>query len=82
MVRSVPHQIQLDNIRTRRAGPDPINHAASTSGSAGRLVFGHPVLNPGEAPEERLILYSGPPESDTPLKLSRLLDADTLTPAS
>lgn len=41
---------------------------------AGRLVFGHAVFNPVEAPEQRLILYSPLPEGDTPAKLARLLE--------
>jgi transcriptional regulator with XRE-family HTH domain len=39
----------------------------------GRLVFEHAVFNPGDAPEQRMILYSPQPEEDTPAKLALLL---------
>jgi len=42
----------------------------------GMLAFEHGVLNPVEAPEQRLILYSPLPDYDTPAKLARLLERD------
>ncbi len=42
----------------------------------GTMVFEHAVLSPGEAPEQRMILYSPLPDHDTPEKLARLMDAD------
>jgi transcriptional regulator with XRE-family HTH domain len=39
----------------------------------GRLLFEHAVFNPGEAPEQRMILYSPLPDEDTPAKLARLI---------
>jgi len=40
---------------------------------AGRMSFEHAVFHPGEAPEQRVILYSPLPDNDTPAKLSRLM---------
>jgi transcriptional regulator with XRE-family HTH domain len=41
--------------------------------TVGRLLFEHAVFNPGEAPEQRMILYTPLPDEDTPAKLERLL---------
>jgi transcriptional regulator with XRE-family HTH domain len=43
---------------------------------AGTLVFEHAVFHPGEAPEQRLILYTPTTEEDTPAKLAKLLESD------
>ena len=40
---------------------------------AGRLVFEHAVFKLEETPEQRLVLYTPLPDSDTPDKLARLL---------
>jgi transcriptional regulator with XRE-family HTH domain len=42
----------------------------------GTLTFEHVVFHPAEAPDQRLILYSPVPETDTPAKLARLLEAE------
>jgi hypothetical protein len=47
---------------------------------AGKLVFEHAVFNPGEAPDQRLILHSPLAEHDTPAKLATLLDAASTAP--
>jgi transcriptional regulator with XRE-family HTH domain len=39
----------------------------------GPMVFEHAVFNPGEAPDQRLILYSPVPDHDTPAKLAQLM---------
>jgi transcriptional regulator with XRE-family HTH domain len=43
---------------------------------AGTMVFSHAVFHPGEAVEQRLVLYTPLPEHETPAKLAGLLDAD------
>jgi transcriptional regulator with XRE-family HTH domain len=40
---------------------------------AGTMVFEHAVFTPGEATEQRMVLYSPLPEHDTPAKLAQLL---------
>jgi transcriptional regulator with XRE-family HTH domain len=40
----------------------------------GPMAFEHAVLHPGDAPEQRLILYTPLPDHDTPAKLARLMD--------
>jgi hypothetical protein len=40
----------------------------------GQMSFEHAVFHPGEAPEQRVILYSPLPDNDTPAKLSRLME--------
>jgi transcriptional regulator with XRE-family HTH domain len=55
-------------VATPAPGRKEVNHP-----TAGRLVFEHAVLNPTEAPEHRLVLYSPLPEDDTPAKLAALL---------
>jgi hypothetical protein len=42
----------------------------------GKLVFEHAVFHPGEAPEQRLILYTPVDEHDTPAKLAELLELE------
>ena len=42
---------------------------------AGKMVFEHAVMHPGDAPEQRLTLYSPLPEDDTPAKLARLMES-------
>jgi transcriptional regulator with XRE-family HTH domain len=41
--------------------------------TAGLLVFEHAVFHPAEAPEQRLVLHSPVPETDTPAKLAELM---------
>ncbi len=41
----------------------------------GLMVFEHAVFRPGQAPEQRLVLYSPRPEHETPAKLRRLMEA-------
>jgi transcriptional regulator with XRE-family HTH domain len=43
----------------------------------GMMVFEHAVFHPGEAPEQRLALYSPLPEHDTAAKLARLMEGAT-----
>ena len=43
----------------------------------GTMVFEHAVFHPGEAPEQRLALYSPLPEHDTAAKLARLMEDAT-----
>jgi transcriptional regulator with XRE-family HTH domain len=59
-------------------------HEVTTSGDGrkeidhpvvGKMVFEHAVFNPFEAPEQRMVLYTPLPESDTPAKLAQLLAA-------
>jgi hypothetical protein len=38
-------------------------------------MFEHAVFHPGEAPEQRVILYSPLPDHETPTKLMRLMEA-------
>jgi transcriptional regulator with XRE-family HTH domain len=40
----------------------------------GRMVFEHAVLNPSEAPDQRLVLYSPVQEYDTAAKLAQLME--------
>ena len=40
----------------------------------GLLVFEHAVFHPAEAPEQRLVLHSPVPETDTPAKLAELME--------
>jgi hypothetical protein len=51
-------------------GRKEIHHPA-----VGRLLFEHAVFHPGEAPGQRMILYSPLPDDDTPAKLTQLLHA-------
>jgi transcriptional regulator with XRE-family HTH domain len=48
----------------------------------GTLVFEHAVFNPGEAPEQRLVLHSPIDEHGTPAKLARLLDSTPSVPVA
>ncbi len=41
----------------------------------GTMMFEHAVFHPGEAPEQRVILYSPLPDDDTTAKLERLMEA-------
>jgi transcriptional regulator with XRE-family HTH domain len=54
-------------------GRKELNHP-----TAGKLVFEHAVFNPAEAPDQRLILYTPVPETDTPAKFERLLQEEPL----
>jgi transcriptional regulator with XRE-family HTH domain len=40
---------------------------------AGPMAFEHAVLHPGDAPDQRLVLYSPLPDHDTPAKLAELM---------
>jgi transcriptional regulator with XRE-family HTH domain len=40
----------------------------------GPMAFEHAVLHPGDAPEQRLVLYTPLPDHDTPAKLARLME--------
>ncbi len=40
----------------------------------GPMSFEHAVLHPGEAPDQRLVLYSPLPDHDTPAKLAQLIE--------
>jgi transcriptional regulator with XRE-family HTH domain len=42
----------------------------------GRLVFEHAVFHPGEALDQRMILYTPVDEHDTPVKLAELLERE------
>jgi transcriptional regulator with XRE-family HTH domain len=42
----------------------------------GTLLFEHAVFHPGEAPEQRLVLYTPVAEADTAAKLAELLESD------
>jgi transcriptional regulator with XRE-family HTH domain len=47
---------------------------------AGSMAFEHTVFYPGEAPEQRLVLYTPLPDHDTPAKLAQLMaDAEPKT---
>jgi hypothetical protein len=39
------------------------------------MAFEHAVLHPGDAPEQRLVLYTPLPDHDTAAKLARLMRA-------
>jgi transcriptional regulator with XRE-family HTH domain len=54
-------------------GRKELNHP-----TAGKLVFEHAVFNPAEAPDQRLILYTPVPETDTPARFEKLLAEEPL----
>ena len=55
-------------VRTSGEGRKTILHP-----SAGELYFEHAIFLHGERPEQRLLLYSPQPDTDTPAKLDKLL---------
>jgi transcriptional regulator with XRE-family HTH domain len=55
-------------VAVHGGGRKLINHPV-----AGQLVFDHAALNPQEAPDQRLILYTPVAEDDTPGKLANLV---------
>ena len=56
-------------VADRGVGRKEIRHPA-----VGPMVFEHAVFHPGEAPEQRVILYSPLPQYDTPAKLAQLME--------
>ena len=58
-------------VATAGAGRKEIRHP-----ELGSLFFEHAVFHPTDFPEQRLILYSPVPDSDTAEKLQRLIEAD------
>ncbi len=68
---------KLHEVSSAGEGRKEVHHPVE-----GLMVFEHAVFRPGQAPDQRLVLYSPRPEHDTPAKLERLMEPRSPATAS